>query len=91
MKKELYQYNIGKTTDVMIKKAEEKNLDLVGQIAEEIFNDDENDTSNLLRLYKEANETERAIMDSMLVSICGWTMNTIIENAEKEENVLDED
>lgn len=34
---------------------------------------------------------ENVYIHENMKKICGWTMNTIIENAEKEENVLDED
>lgn len=55
--------------------------DVISYIQAEMFNDDENDSIKLLDLYRNANEIERAIMDSVLVCICGWTMSHIVEES----------
>lgn len=70
-----YDYNIGVTTDESLEIAEMEELDVVGQIVADILEDEENDSENLINLYINADETERAIMDSMLINICGYTVN----------------
>ena len=80
----------GETEDQTIKEAQENKCDIVGQIMEEMMSDDENDTERLLFAYENATEEERAIMDYVLVCLCGYTMNTIIEHAKEYKNFLEE-
>ena len=49
-------------------------------IAEEIQSDEENDSYHLLELYKQADENDRALLDSMLVCICGYGLGSIIRH-----------
>lgn len=84
MNEMLYSHALGKTKDTSLKRAKERyyeNCD-TGSIIMEIYNhmssDTDDDTIHLLNLYLEADKKERAILDSMMVCICGYTMESII-------------
>jgi hypothetical protein len=81
----------GLTSDEIIAEAQEKNLDVVSQITEEIMTDDTNESSRILDLYKRANSQERAIMDALLIDLCGYSMSSIIDHAKEKENTLEDD
>ena len=76
----------GSTTWDNIKDGIELNCDVVNQIQIEMESDTENESYKLLTAYQRANEDERALMDYILVCLCGYTMNTIIEHAKDTEN-----
>lgn len=76
------------TSDQNLEKAIAKRLNIVGQIEKEMKTDDENESIKLLRVYSEMPPEARGIMDYMLVCLCGWTMNNIIENAEETKNII---
>lgn len=80
-----YDYLLNATTDEMLTDGK----DVITQISLEMFNDDENDSQKLIDLYKAADSRERAIMDAVMVCICGWTMGHIIENAPDLEDFED--
>lgn len=83
MKEERYDFMLGNTTDEEIDSAIDGNLDIVSVIRMEMTDDDENDTHHLLSLYKEADKKERAIMDALMISICGWTLSSLIRIADE--------
>lgn len=89
MKKERYDFMLGNTTDEEIDSAIDGNLDIISVIRMEMMDDDENDTHHLLFLYKEADKKERAIMDALMISICGWTLSSLIREADKRDCLLD--
>lgn len=68
-----------------IKDAMRRKLDVISTIKEEAWSDEENESANLLRYYLNATDEERSIMDCVLVTICGWTMSTIIEKSDPVE------
>lgn len=76
----------GNTNDEEIKTAMRHKLDVINTIKKEAMSDDENESYNLLNYYRMATEEQRSIMDCVLVTICGWTMNTIIEKSEPIED-----
>lgn len=76
----------GDTTWNSIRKGIELDCDVVSQIFAEMESDTENESSKLLTAYQKSNEEERALMDYVLVCLCGYTMNTIIEHAEDAGN-----
>lgn len=77
-----YGYLVGNTTDEDL----QEDKDVITRISMEMFDDDENDSVKLLELYRHADERERAIMDAVLVCICGWTMSSIIGESDDLEN-----
>lgn len=52
--------------------------EFLGHVINQINSDDENDMSRLLDMYLEASPKIRAVMDSVLVCLCGWTFGTLI-------------
>ena len=65
-----------------IEYAMKRKLDVISTIKEEAWSDDENESYNLLKYYLNATDEKRSIMDCVLVTICGWTMSTIIEKSD---------
>ncbi len=59
----------------------ESSFSVINTIFEEMTNDDQDDSSNLLAAYANATEEERAIMDYQLVCICGWSLHSLIQMA----------
>jgi hypothetical protein len=65
---------------------------IISYVTDEILSDDGNANKNSSRIqntYRDANEVQRAIIDDIFMSLCGWSMKTIIERAnpiEEEEN-----
>lgn len=87
----LYDWARGETLDNSIKEALNKDLDIVSEICLAMETDSENESRKLLNRYLAANEQERAIMDDMLVTLCGYTMETIIAKASETADCLTED
>ena len=88
MERDRYDFIIGSTTDTEIQNAIEKHIDIVSYIKCAIETNLENDSIRLLSIYEEADETERAIMDLALINICGFTMASVIKEAEEEGYLL---
>lgn len=57
----------------------QNNPSLISTILEEMQSDTENESNKLLLLYMISDEKERAMLDYMLVALCGWSMKTLIE------------
>ena len=72
-------------TESDLDKAIEDNLDIIGTIISEAETDNENESDRLLEFYKACNSSERAIIDLVLMYICGWRMKTIIDKSEPME------
>ena len=71
-------------TEEQIDKAIEDRKDVVGCIVEEALTDIANESQRLLSFYRNSNERDRALIDTMLTFICGWRMKTLIERADVE-------
>lgn len=83
------KYYIGQTTDEDIKAAYqmlEQEKSVINKIMEEMASDGENESDKLLALYEESTKEERALLDSALIAICGWSLHTIIEMMKSGEN-----
>lgn len=52
--------------------------EFLGHVINQINNDDTNEMSRLLHMYLEASPRIRAVMDSVLVCLCGWTFGSLI-------------
>lgn len=89
MDKKYYDFMLEETTDDVLKEAMkiiEENEDeygsdysISGTVSAEMFSDDEDDSNRLLEMYLDADKKERAIMDAMLVCLCGYSMSSIID------------
>lgn len=72
-------YYWGETTDVDIAMAVGKDLDIVSAILKESASQEVNESRELLQCYSEASIKERAIMDRILVYLCGWSMHSLVD------------
>jgi len=81
----------GDTSEEVIRQADKDKVDIISQLFTEMTTDDENETEKLLELYLNVTDEERALLDYMLVSICGNTLHTLIENARATNTYLEED
>ena len=81
MERCFFEYCLGKTTDETLNEAIIHERDIISTITEEMLADQGYDPAILLQLYKKADELERAIMDSVLMCLCGWSMESIIKNS----------
>ena len=76
----------GDTPEEVIRHAAKDKVDVISQLFTEMTTDDENETEKL-----NVTDEERALLDYMLVSICGNTLHTLIENARATNTYLEED
>ena len=56
-------------------------------IAEEIETDDvsyEKKSAQIIALWHCANQERREVMDSLMMSLCGWSLTTLIKNYNEE-------
>ena len=89
MDKKYYDFMLDETTDDVLKEAMkiiEENEDeygsdysISGTVSMQMFSDEEDDSNRLLEMYLDADKKERAIMDAMLVCLCGYSMSSIID------------
>ena len=56
----------------------EKISNIIWTIFAEIESDDENDSERLLDYYLRCTAKERAVVDNVLMYLCGWTFETIL-------------
>ena len=91
MDRKKYDFCLGDTSKEFINCAIKEKYDVVTQIINSGLTDDENDSKFLLNMYLDADEKERAIMDAMLVCICGYTMESIIFSCKQHNVILYED
>lgn len=83
-------YAKGMTTDESVKKALENRYDVCEVLTTEILSDCDREPHAALQLYADANEHERAVMDALLINLCGWSMNSIINFAEERGCIEEE-
>lgn len=69
----------GNTTKEQIEMAINEDMDVIERICKEMMSDYDNDSMSLLVDYQMATEEERAVMDAVLVDLCGWSLGSIIE------------
>lgn len=69
----------------------QNNPSLISTISEEMQSDTEDESSELLLLYMISDEKERAMLDYMLVALCGWSMKTLIEKNRASRAELTQD
>lgn len=81
---------LNETTKEEVQDAIDEKLDIISQVMSEMLSDDENDTVRLLCMYLDGTPEERAIMDEVLVCLCGECMSSIINHARKADNILEE-
>lgn len=60
---------------------------LINRIERAISSDDDSPGRNSERIverYEAATEAERAVVDDIFTSLCGWTLKTLIEGKERQ-------
>ena len=57
---------------------DEKISNIIWTIFSEIGNDDEDDSEELLEYYLRCTAKERAVVDNVLMYLCGWEFETIL-------------
>jgi hypothetical protein len=58
---------------------EEKISNIIPIIYSEMESDGENDSLRLLNYYYECNQGERTAINNVLIYLCGWSFETILE------------
>jgi len=58
---------------------EEKIHNIIPILYAEIESDGENESKALLRYYMECNSQERAVVNNVMMYICGWSFETLLE------------
>lgn len=81
-----YNWAKGNTTKEDVEYAINEDLDVISQIQTEMMTDYDCDSMSVLVDYMNANEDERAIMDALLINLCGWSMGSIIKRAAEADN-----
>jgi hypothetical protein len=90
MDKKRYDYLIGYTSDDELNDAlnrieetedawGDSDYSIIRTIYSSMESDTEDDSKYLLKMYLDADEKERAIMDAVLVCVCGYSMSSIIK------------
>lgn len=54
-------------------------LTIVQQVQEAIFTDDTDDSERIIQAYEEATAEQRAVVDDIFISLCGYRLATFIE------------
>jgi hypothetical protein len=57
---------------------DEKIQNLISTIFAEMESDGDNESEELLEYYLYCNQQERAVVDKVLIYICGWTFETLL-------------
>jgi hypothetical protein len=75
---------------------EEQINNLIPTIMSEMESDGDNDSDEFLAYYLRCNTQEKAVVDNVLMYLCGWTFETLlgkcgIEINEKGEPIIVED
>ena len=65
-----------------IKIAIEEDLDIVSEVQKQMFSDMENDSRILLDRYNEETPEVREAMDFVLICLCGYSIESLIDRAE---------
>ena len=69
----------GNTTKEQIEMAINEDMDVIERIQREMMTDYDRDSMSVLVDYQMATENERAVMDALLINLCGWSLGSIIE------------
>ena len=69
----------GNTTKEQIEMAIDEDMYVIERIHREIMTDYDRDSMSVLVDYQMATANERAVMDALLINLCGWSLGSIIE------------
>jgi hypothetical protein len=57
---------------------EEKIHNIIPTLFAEIESDGENESEKLLRYFMRCNSQDRAVVDNVMIYICGWSFETLL-------------
>lgn len=64
--------------------------DIVSTIYNEIGADDYNQSARIIEKYDAMTSEQKAIVDDLLIDICGWAMDSLVELAKDREYFVEE-
>jgi hypothetical protein len=53
---------------------------IIPYILDQMNSDDQNQSEGLFNYYKECNQAEKTVINEIMMYLCGWTFETILEN-----------
>lgn len=54
-------------------------MSIASQVYDAIESDDEDSTERLIEAYKAATPDQKAVVDDIFISLCGWSLQTLIK------------
>lgn len=63
--------------------------DIIWTILEEMNTDHENESEILIDFYNGGDEQRKEIVDLVLLMICGWKMDSLIQIARRRGNLIE--
>ena len=66
-------------------------MTIVNYIAQQILNDDEDDSERIRYDYEHATDLDKKAIDNFCISLCGWSLATIINENPPETVDTDTD
>lgn len=78
----------GTTTNEVLDKLNKTQTEdntIVQMVLSQMESDTEDESERIITLYKYANTEERAILDSLLTALCGWSLASICKLMSGEE------
>lgn len=63
------------------------NKNIVQTITNAILTDDCNQSNRIISLYNQSLKTERELIDSVLIALCGWSFKTLYKDSKKMEDI----
>lgn len=64
----------------------DKRSEFICKIATEILSDSDGNDKEALDIYRRSSNTEKAAIDAFLISICGWSLNSLLRAVEEKES-----
>jgi len=61
-------------------------LDVITTIQTQMMSDDTNDSDRLIRTYEGADEATKAVIDDVLITLCGYSMPSLLEMSSEMED-----
>jgi hypothetical protein len=65
---------------------DDKINDIIPTLYTEMESDGENESEALLGYYRECNTQEKAVVNNVMMYLCGWTFETLLERCGIEIN-----
>lgn len=59
--------------------------DIIQALVQEIYDDSENESQKLIDYYAAGDDTVRGVIDCTLMYLCGWTLDSLVHIAERND------